>query len=632
MALEIEQVSEIVNRYAETTKAWENKRKQAPYNPITKEKENVTEYPEYWVGYNYAAKMYDSIMPHVNGAYYPAHLFAKRAPNETKEQSEYIKANYRPITTPVFEDFKSTITRAFADQNWHIKYLEETEPRFGYETLENYLNNWIDNFGSLEMFVKSLLPTLKLSDANGVIAVYPEKLPTEIMEDGEVMTNELVEPQPFFYSCKRVVGKENEVYYLILTQYNSKVKDGSKYVNSGQVLFLFDNENIWKIQQKGKKIDFEFGEPELHYQHNLGYTPVISMMGTPMLIDNSIVYQSPFLTSVALLDQVLLDNSYLGMVKATSAFPFMVALGDTCSFVNSEGSVCNDGQIEFGGKFSNCPSCGGAGLKSRFSPSGKLLIRPKTTFSEGDTGLSGDYLKFVSPPMDTLRFLREEIDSHLLKARQVIHINNSDQAVQGNEAQTATGSLAKMRSMYAFIKPISDQMFTIWEFMIETIGKMRYNEYYGGVSMVFPTTFDITTPSDYLAIISEGIEAGVPPSVTYMNVYNYIRAINYTDAQTTALYELILNADELLLMGNADIALRVANGTVEKWQDVLHNSAPQLVMELEREYVPTADAPTFFDLELQEQIDLLRAKAVSKVTETFDPIQQARQDLINGFN
>jgi len=632
MALEIQEINDIVARYAEITKAWENKKNQAVYNHITKEKEGVSEYPEYWKGYNYAAKMYDSIMPHVNGSYYPYHLFAKRAPNETKEQSEYIKANYKPITTPVFEDFKATVSRSFADQNYDIKYKEETEERFGEDTLENYINNWIDNFGSLDIFVKSLLPTLKLSDANGVIAIYPKTVPTQQTEEGEIISNELLEPQPFFYSCKRVVGKDNEVYYLILTQFNSRVKEGSKYNNSGQVLYLLDDTNIWKIEQKGKKSDFEFGEPELHYEHNIGYVPVISMMGTPMLIDNDIIYKSPFLTSVPLLDQVILDNSYLGMVKATSAFPFMVALGDTCNFVDSSGNMCNDGQIEYEGRFKSCPSCGGAGLKSRFSPSGKLLIRPKTTFSEGDTGLSGDYLKFVSPPMDTLEFLRKEIDTHLLKSRQIIHINNADQAVQGNEAQTATGSLAKMRSMFAFIKPISDQMFTIWEFMIETIGRMRYDEYYGGVEVVYPTTFDITTPSDYLAIINEGVSAGVPPAVTYMNVYNYIRAINYTDSQTNALYELILNADELLLMSNADIALRVANGTVEKWQDVLHNSAPQLVMEIEREYVPTEEAPTLFDIPLQEQIELLKSKAISKVTETFDPIQQARQQLLDGIN
>jgi hypothetical protein len=260
-----------------------------------------------------------------------------------------------------------------------------------------------------------------------------------------------------------------------------------------------------------------------------------------------------------------------------------------------------------------------------------LLIRPKTSISEGDAGLSGDYLKFVSPPLETLEFLRTEIDSNIQKSRSVLHLPTSDEAGTVGEAKTATGSLNKMRATYAFLKPISDQIFTIWEFTLNTIGVMRYGEAYGGVNVVYPTTFDINTPADYLSIVAEGVSSGVPPAVTYANVYNYIKSINYTDAESTAIYRLIMAADELLLMNNVDVLARVANGTVEKWQDVLHNSAPQLIMELMRLHVPTDEAPTFLDLSLQEQVQALKEMAVSKVREQLDPIQIAAQQLTNGL-
>jgi hypothetical protein len=160
---------------------------------------------------------------------------------------------------------------------------------------------------------------------------------------------------------------------------------------------------------------------------------------------------------------------------------------------------------------------------------------------------------------------------------------------------------------------------------------MRYGDLFGGVQLVYPTSFDVSTPSDYLAIISEGIKAGVPPAVTFGNVYNYIKAINYTDDESTAIHELIVASDELLLMSQADIVTRIANGTIEKWQDVLHNSAPQLIMELIRNYVPTIDAPKFIDQSVNDQIIQLQELAVSKVRETLDPIQQAQRELINGL-
>jgi hypothetical protein len=634
MALSSEDIQKIVNRFAAKRKGWEQMTQSTPLNPITKQRAS-SQYPEYWSGYNYAAKMYDSILPHSRSDVYPEHLLSVRAPNQTDAQALYIKANYKATTLSVFEDFRSTISRAFADQNWSIRYNEELDERFGDETFQRFVNNEIEKFGSLEMFIKNMLPTLKLVDANGIIAIYPDDI--EYLDDEEfeepVIGNELLRPMPTYYNCKNIVGQKFGEYYLVISDDHSYVKNGSKTEETGIVLYLYDSMAIYKIEQTGKKSDMTFGEPILYFQHNLGYVPCIKLMGSPQLINDEIAFQSPFITAVPLLDQVVLDESYLQMSKATSAFPFMVALGEICEFVDREGNRCNDGQIFDGvnGGYRTCGSCSGSGVKSRFSPTGMLLIKPKTSVSEGDTGLSGEYLKFVSPPMDTLTFLRTEIEQQMAKSRRILHLPSSDESGTIGEASTATGSLNKLRSLYAFIKPISDQLFTIYEFCLVTMGKMRYGDLFGGVNLVYPTSFDISTPSDYLAVISEGVKAGVPPSITFSNVYNYIRAIHYTDEETSAVYDLIINADELLLMSNADILARLASGSVEKWQDVLHNSGPQLIMELIRDFIPTEGAERFLDLPMSEQITQLRAKAAEKIAVTLDPIQQAQQTLLNGI-
>jgi hypothetical protein len=634
MALSSEDIQKIVNRFAAKRKGWEQMTQSSPVNPITKQRAG-SQYPEYWSGYNYAAKMYDSILPHSRSDVYPEHLLSVRAPNQTDAQAQYIKANYKATTLSVFEDFRATISRAFADQNWSIRYNGEIDPRFGEETFQQYVNNEIEKFGSLEMFVKNMLPTLKLVDANGIIAIEPEDIEYFDEENGEeqMISNELLRPMPKYYNCKNIVGQKFGEYYLVICDDNSYVKVGSKMEESGIVLELYDSNAIYRIEQVGKKSDMTFGEPVLYFQHNLGYVPCIKLMGAPQLINDEIAFQSPFITAVPLLDQVVLDESYLQMSKATSAFPFMVALGEICEFIDREGNKCNDGQIfdPVNGGYRTCGSCSGSGVKSRFSPTGMLLIKPRTSLSEGDTGLSGEYLKFVSPPMDTLTFLRSEIEQQMAKSRRILHLPSSDESGTIGEASTATGSLNKMRSLYAFIKPISDQLFTIYEFCLVTIGNMRYGELFGGVNLVYPTSFDISTPSDYLSVISEGMKAGVPPSITFSNVYNYIRAIHYTDDETSAIYDLIINADELLLMSNADVLARLASGTVEKWQDVLHNSAPQLIMELIRDYIPTEEFPTFLSLPMSEKITQLRAKAAEKIAVTLDPIAQAQQTLLNGI-
>ena len=634
MALSIEDIDKIVNRFAALHKGWENAAMKTPINPITKQRTGVSQYPEYWPGYNYAAKMYDSILPHTRPDIYPAHLLSVRAPNQTDAQAEYIRANYKPTTLSVFEDFKATISRAFADQNWSIRYSPELEPIFGDDTFQRYVNNEIAKFGSLEMFVKTMLPTLKLIDPNGIIAIEPQDLDTIENEEGEeVISNELIRPMPEYYSCKSIVGQDFGEYYMVITDDKSEVKVGTKSEKSGLVLEIYDTMNIWKVYQIGKRSDFNFSEPELYFAHNLGYVPAQKLQGMPQLINGEIAFQSPFITAVPLLDQVILDESYLQISKATSAFPFMVALGEICEFTDREGNKCQDGQIfdPINGGYRTCSSCNGSGVKSRFSPTGMLLIKPKTALSEGDSALSGEYLKFVSPPMDTLNFLRVEIEQQMAKARRILHLPSSDETGTIGEASTATGSLNKLRALYAFIKPISDQLFNLYEFCLVTMGRMRYGEQFGGVNLVYPTSFDISTPSDYLAVISEGVKAGVPPSITFSNVYNYIKAIHYTDEETSAVYDLILNADELLLMNSADIALRVANGTIEKYQDVIHHSAPQLIMELIRNHIPTEGAQRFIDLPMAEQIAALNRLASDRISVQLDPIQQAQQELLNGI-
>lgn len=641
MTLSPLEINIILSNFISKYKNWSSRSSQSPYDQISKEKVGVGKYPEYWVGYNYAAKMYDAIKPHSRSDVYPEHLFSVRAPNQTEEQAKYIKANYKAITLGVFEDFKATISRAFADQNWSIKYGEEKDVRFGDETFQSYVNKEIENYGSIEAFAKNMIPSLKLVDANGIIAIYPSEINYTSIEkleedqgSSEVIDNELIRPLPKYYPCKSIVGQELGKWYLLISDEKSIVKSNNKELKEGLVLELFDDSCIYKIKQKGKKSDFVFGEVEVYFKHDLGYVPCIKLMGTPQLIEQTIAYQSPFITAVPLLEQALLDESYLQISKATSAFPFMVALGETCEFTDRDGSKCDNGRIfdSINGGYKTCSSCGGAGVKSRFSPSGALLVRPKTSMNDGDSGISGDYLKFVSPPMDTLDFLRKEIDSLLFKSRQILHLPSSDSSVSFGESNTATGSLNKLRALHAFIKPISDQIFTIYEFTLETIGRMRYGEYFGGFNLVYPTSFDINTPSDYLALISEGQKAGVAPSITFANMYNYIKAINYTDEETTAIYDLILEADELLLMNSADIIARVANGSIEKWQDVLHYSAPQLIMYLIRNHVPTPESPRFIDLPMNDKVSMLKQLSVSKIAEKLDPLEQTRQELLNGVN
>jgi hypothetical protein len=117
-----------------------------------------------------------------------------------------------------------------------------------------------------------------------------------------------------------------------------------------------------------------------------------------------------------------------------------------------------------------------------------------------------------------------------------------------------------------------------------------------------PNTFDINTPSDYLAAISEAKIMGVAPFVMYQLYWSYLNSISHGDMDVNKAYELIINTDSLLNNTQDEIALRIASGTAEKWMDVVHNSGLVLVYNL------VTTNPNFFEQSFeQQQLQLIDA-------------------------
>jgi len=288
-------------------------------------------------------------------------------------------------------------------------------------------------------------------------------------------------------------------------------------------------------------------------------------------------------------------------------------LGSICEF-EVDGAKCDNGYIMGNeGRKYICPSCKGRGSVPRVSPLGELLINPEDQFGNGDklNGLASP-IQYVSPPIDTVQFLVTEINSNETRARKILHLADADAAVAGNEGQTATGSLNKLRSTYAFIKPISDQIFNVGFKTIDYIGMQRYGDAIVSTGTP-PNTFDINTPSDYLAAISEAKAMGVAPFVMYQLYWSYLSSISHSDAETRNAYNLIINTDSLLANTQDEIAIRIASGTAEKWMDVVHNSGLVLIYNLIESNERFFEQP--FETQQQQLIDAAKLQVSNAAIE-----------------
>ena len=337
--------------------------------------------------------------------------------------------------------------------------------------------------------------------------------------------------------------------------------------------------------------------------------------GIPRIINDDLIYQSPFLFAVDNLNLATLDASNLAISKSSCAFPVRVMLGQVCEFEDENHNRCTDGYINSYDNDNNrisgqCPECNGTGLKTRLNPMVGILLKPKTSTEEGDVSNSQDPFKFVTLNPDILKFLDEQIDKHISRARKIIHLPDSDEAtVKAAEGSTATGSSNKLKSLYSFVKPISDQTFDLYEFILNGIGVMRYGSDFDAPKVNRPTVFDFKTEQDYLADLDTAIKMGISPLMINTILFNYLKTFYYTDTVSSKVLMLLTESDRLFGMTRDEIIIKASKGLVAPWEDILHSSGVTFVQEL------LLDNENYFEQDFTKQQEQLIAKAQAKALE-----------------
>lgn len=570
--------------------------------------------PDYYDGYRAAVKQRDRIATHADVDLYPEPLFAKRAPNENAEEAEYIRANYRNYTHPVFVDYLSVIGKGLNDGNWSFRVTQ------GPDGFAEYVEGSLEYHKSVEAYVKDIVLNLKAKDPNGVIAIEIPPLP-QVEVNGQMVPDdrEPWKPQPKYYSCDRVVAWNGGHYAMFEAHERSRVLYGQNYFNIGRVFYFYDTESIWKITQVGKYVDMTFDIQPM-FTHNLGYVPAQKLKGVPSVLpDGGIYYTSKFYYAVDTLDNVLLNRNYLQCSVSNCMFPFRVMVGDPCDFMDSDGGRCMNGWIPDENGRHKCFACQGTGLKVRVSPMGTYLLRPQEGQDGGDAAYS-KAVEYISPSADPLKFVNDLIAYDTQQARSMLHIHTSNTEVKGAENMTATGMAIDLKAQYAFIMPESDQVFDLFNFLLRTIADIRYPNDDVEYDLTYPRTFDFRTDKDMLADIETARKAGAPDVVIHSLIYQFLSNRFYTDTESAAVFEVIVAADRLLTLGGDQIMQRKAQGVVQNWEIILHDSAVAIINEL------IALDPNFLTLPIDAKVAKVVEAAKAKA-----PTVTGRQALIDNI-
>lgn len=582
--------------------------------------------------YKAACEYAERVKIHAEIGSFPERLFRERAPNQSEKEFKYMKGNFKQTTLPVYTDFYSTISRAWSDGNWSITYQDD-EPIFKDNTFQQYVENDIRVLGSLEKYWKGLITHVRNVDPNGIVVVKPE--PQEVIIDnstGEFIidTSVLPKPQPYYYRSDQIVYDDEEVGYMVLTEERSDVELYNKTQKVGFIFEFYDDSAIYVIKQTGKFTDWTFNVEE-YFRHDWGKVPATKLKAVPQFIGDKLVYIPEFLYACDNLDLALMNAQYLQVSISNTCFPYRVMVGNSCDYEeredNGQFNSCNGmGYITRSDQSKHqCPKCGGSGLKDRVSPLGVLLLSKEDWSGQGDKSFADRAMYYVSPDVTTLEFNKSKIEEDTNNARKILHLHTSNTWVKGSERLTATGMTLDQKAQYAFIKPISDNLFSGYEYILSAIGYMRYGDKFKAPTFVYPNTFDYNTEEDYLTQLSEAQKAGLPPFIIYTIFYKFLNTLYYYEKKTADVFRLIVKADRILTMQSDEAQLKLAKGLVEKWEIVLHDSAISFVNEL------LETNPGLFEMDLPKQVDLLIAKSKEVSNGIVSPSQSLQQSTVSSI-
>ena len=525
----------------------------------------ITDEP--WPGYRSAQVERQRIMPHVSEGAFPEHLFTARAPNQTEEELKWMRDNFEHTTLPVYLDLENTVGRGLHETNWSLT--------IGDDAIEAHVNRGVREWGALFAFVKAALLKRKIADPMGVVAFLPKSL--ETVQDAEgnesIAPDAVIKAEPMVFGSDRVWGFEYDEWYLIRLSESSIVTEGNRQVRKGVVCILVDDVNVWRIEQSGRAKDERF-DIALDYTHGVGEAPVIHMMGTPSAQHDGLVWTSPFSASAGLLNVALLTEHQLRASEAKLMFPVRVMIGDPCDFYDKvHGVRCMDGVIAWneGDKRieKKCQACGGTGHKNRISPFGELVINADPNSTKPDAVNASNALSYASPSTESSRFMREEVERYISSARAIMHLD-AEKPMSGGQQQSATQAGLNAKARAAFVKPICDQLFVIFDFGIRCIGRMMRGPEWSDYSLRVPVEYDLRTDADFVAAISESSKSGLPTFITAMLTDEFIASRHADDAESLGNARALAIADRMAMMSEAAVASEIASGRAQPWEALLH--------------------------------------------------------------
>jgi hypothetical protein len=501
-------------------------------NIILTEKKYLPDYYREW------ETVRETMFVHTRGKK-PGRILTERRPNEDPEIKRYREMIYEPITKGSIQKAIDKLYRIFQNANFSIQVSDE---------LNAYLSTVKFNENFFYSYIQKFVVPRMIEDPNGWIVWIPT---------GEGLTNPSVkvDVEPLIIGTEQIKYLDRYSITWLDNKEKSRIKKSNKYVDEGLVYYTLTTDAFYKHVQYGddRKMQFEIIQI---YVHNIGKVPGCVLGGD---LTPEKYFESYFSAFVPFANEAIRQYSDWQGVMTTSAFPYREEVGETCDAKGCRDGIIYDSENE---EHDTCRRCNGTGRIVSRSPFGVFIREKGNAAFSGESG-SEPLVRFISPPVDIIKYSGDAWQTLLRKAEDALHLNMID------EAQSGVAKIIDREDSFAQLTKISNNIFD------EIIYKsLVYIESYRNVTnpqapnIIKPISFSMKTEWDLMQEIVTLTDRNAPVSFLIETTKDLARKRFSGNKAVSRLVEVLVSYDPIYTISAKDKISMMQSGIIEK-EDVL---------------------------------------------------------------
>lgn len=350
-------------------------------------------------------KDYSELKIHMDGEY-PQKLIEERRPSEPEHVKAYRKLIFQHVSMPTVLKVVAALGRIRKSTDWSIQWNENEEsPLIAKdETLKTYTEKKFPVFGSVTKWVFDVMLKQYLTDANGVIAVFPKEF--------SPAPNVYHKPFPYIYNSTEVLAfEEGKLCIVKTTDTVELIHEGGVKTKTDKYIVLTDTSfQIWHKNNQGKFIS------SFSFDHNFGELPAWKMGGLSKgTKEGSFIWRSRIYPMIPRLNEAVREYSDLqaGVVQHLflKEWEYESQICGTCKGIGKV-TKTEGGSIK-------CPNklCKGGILQS--SPYEKVIVRPGIPNGAPVPMPPGGY---IDRNPEIIKIQDERVDKHEFKALSAVNM------------------------------------------------------------------------------------------------------------------------------------------------------------------------------------------------------------------